>query len=377
MRKKVWYRIEQWFKQKKLRFLQKSLELVPVGSDSIEKEVIKRILVVRQHDQLGDFLLSTPVFRALKARFPSVAIVLVVRNYTASLARFNPYIDEVIPFYEHGRDWTLRKLIIFVRRLRSGFDLAVVLNTVSHSLTSDLIARMSGAKYILGSEHKKFAGTQRNFCYNLIARYRSDKRHQTERNLDIVRFVGADTADTSELVTVTEHERLWAMNYFKSLGREESRPLVAIHPGAGKHGNRWAVENFAGVGRELVRTNGVQLFVTWGPREGDLGQTLLSLLEPPVLSATHSDLRKVAALLCQAQLFLCNDTGVMHLAASVGTPLVAIFGPTDPDLWKPLGEKFMAIRGEDHTCDTVTQEQVLKCAYDALRMFSVKMPRKH
>jgi ADP-heptose:LPS heptosyltransferase len=254
-----------------------------------------------------------------------------------------------------------------VRRLRSGFDLAVVLNTVSHSLTSDLIARFSGAKYILGSEHEKFTGTRRNFFYNLNAEYSEQERHQTERNLDIVRSVGAATTETSEFVCLTDDEHRWAREFLNSLGRDESRPLVAIHPGAGKPGNRWAVAGFAGVARELVRTEGVQIFVTWGPGEGDLGRELLNRLDTPALSVVLRDLRRVAALLAQARLVLCNDTGVMHLAAAVGSPLIAIFGPTDPALWKPLGEKFVAIRGRHNRCDTVEQELVLRRALDQLR----------
>jgi hypothetical protein len=58
--------------------------------------------------------------------------------------------------------------------------------------------------------------------------------------------------------------------------------------------------------------------------------------------------------------FICNDTGVMHLAAAVSTPLVAIFGPTDPNEWKPFGKKFVALRGDKSRCDTVSVQQVLQ-----------------
>jgi len=67
----------------------------------------------------------------------------------------------------------------------------------------------------------------------------------------------------------------------------------------------------------------------------------------------------MAALLAEADLLLCNDTGVMHVGAAVGTPLVAVFGPTDPALWKPWGEEFAAVRAEDHLCASVTLDQFL------------------
>jgi ADP-heptose:LPS heptosyltransferase len=350
---KIWTRLEQWFKRSGLRFLELSIGLAPKGAGDFDACAVRRILIVRQHDQLGDFLLSTPVFRALRSRFPKAFIAIVSRSYTASLAKNNEYLDHVISFHEHGMKWTPGRLVNFVVQIRKNYDLAVVLNTVSHSLTSDLIARMSRAPFILGSEHLIFPNTSRNFFYNLIAPFRDENRHQTERNLDIVRYIEADTADLGENMRLTDEEIGAARGELERMGRNPAKPLIAIHPGAGKAGNRWPVTRFATVGRKMMRESGVQLFVTWGPEEALLGGELLQKLNMPVLHTTTPDLRKLAAYLSHARLLLCNDTGVMHLAAAVGTPLVAVFGPTDPAQWKPLGEKFVALRAKDHAPESV------------------------
>jgi ADP-heptose:LPS heptosyltransferase len=71
-------------------------------------------------------------------------------------------------------------------------------------------------------------------------------------------------------------------------------------------------------------------------------------------------MRQLAAVLSRADAFVCNDTGVMHLAAAVGTPLVAVFGPTDPDEWKPPGAEFIAVRGSGGRCEAVEVTQVLQ-----------------
>ncbi len=354
-----WRRIEQFFKYNQLRFLEKWLGKPEIHLKEFKANEIKRILIVRQHDQLGDFLLSTPVFRALRSKFPNAYITVVARKYTASLAQHNQYINKVISFYEHGRDWNLKKLIDFIKQLRNKYDLAVVLNTVSHSLTSDLIARFSGASYILGSEHVLFPGTRRNFFYNLNAPYKPGTRNQSVRNLDIVRYIGADTNDLSEHITLLKPEKKWAINFLKNYGWDGEQKIIAVHPGAGKTGNRWPVENFAKAANQLAKEYNAQLLLTWGPGEENLGKELKTLITGSFMIVTHHEIRKVAALLSCSALFLCNDTGVMHLAAAAGVPLVVVFGPTNPEEWKPIGEQFVAIRGINHKCSEIVPDDVI------------------
>ena len=357
-----WNAFEQFFKHKQLRLFEKLLGLRRLFPEEFDASRVKRILIVRQHDQLGDFLLSTPVFRALRNRFPSAYVAIVARKYTAALAQNNEFIDTVIPFYEHGTDWRLKSLRYFRQQIRAGYDLAIVLNTVSHSLTSDLIARFSNAPYILGPEHLPFSGTKTNFFYNLISPCRDGRINQSERNLDIVRYIGADTEDASENITLLQSEKEWAKDHLRAMGWDGRKKLVAVHPGAGKIPNRWPVENFVAVAEKLVEEKNVQIFLTWGPAEEDLGARFSSLAKFHIISTTENNIRRFAALLASADLLLCNDTGVTHVGAAVGTPLVAVFGPTDPEQWKPVGERIIAVRGKDGVCSSVSTDSVLKKA---------------
>jgi ADP-heptose:LPS heptosyltransferase len=317
-------------------------------------------LVVRQHDQLGDFLLSTPVFRALRQFFPQAHIAVVARTYTAELARNNPYLNELLVVPEKLMQWTPLKIWRLLAGLLRGWDLAIVLNTVSHSLTSDLLAYFSGARYVLGSEHRIFPGCKRNFFYNLLARYFAQIKPQSERNLDIVRHLGIDTEDRGEVMALTAQEKLFASNFLRQRGVGEKDVVIAMHPGAGKIHNRWPVEKFAELANLLHRRFNVRLVLTWGPEENSLGVDLCRRLSFDPIVVHGLSLRYLAALLAHSTLFICNDTGVMHLAAAVGTPLVAIFGPTDPSEWKPIGKKFVALRGEKHSCENLGIQQVLQ-----------------
>lgn len=364
---KPWNRFEQFFKHNQLKFLGRLLGVREKTPAEIDHGAIRRILIVRQHDQLGDFLLATPVFKAVRQRYPAAHITAVTRSYTAHVAEANEYIDAVVPIYEHGGDWTWARAAAVLRLLWSRADLTIVLNTVSHSLTSDLIARFATRGTILGSGHLRFSGTSRNFFYHINAPWIEGVRHQSQRNLDILSPLGIRGEDLREHMRLRPEEQAWAAEHLRQLGREAERPLIALHPGAGKLGNRWPAARFAAAANQLASEIGAQIYVTWGGREDDLGEELLAALDRPPLHSRHAEIRKMAALLAAADLFLCNDTGVMHVGAAVDTPLVAVFGPTDPAQWKPWGEAFVAVRAADHICTSVTLEQLLEPARALLR----------
>lgn len=369
-----WNRFEQFFKRRGLALLEKWLAVEALAPSRVELAAIRRILVIRQHDYLGDFLLATPVLRALREHFPQAHLGALVRRYTAEVARHNQYLDEVLVFEEHGWNWTPARFWRLWRQLRQGWDLAIVLTTVSHSLTSDVMARLSRARYCLGSEERVFPGCSRNFFYHLSAPSAGEQRHQTDRNLDIVRMLGIDTADHSEVMTLTPADRAFAADFLAQHEISPTDRVVALHLGAGKRDNRWPPENFAALANALHREYRVRVLAAWGPQETELGAAFLRQLSFSPTVVTNVALRQLAALLAAADGYVCNDTGVMHAGAAVGVPLVAIFGPTDPTFWKPKGEKFIALRGHSGECANVGPEQVLQAL---LRLVSPPLPVRH
>lgn len=347
--------LEKFLKRRLLGLLEKILGKPTLTPAAVDFRAIKRILVIRQHDQLGDLLLSTPVLRALREHFPHAFIAVMVRNYTYEVMQHNSCIDQVILFREKIADYTYRWLRQFTSQLLAGYDLTIVLNTVSHSLTSDLFAWLSRARFILGSEHLKFPGSQRNFFYNLNAPYDEKIKNQTERNLDIVRYLAVDTQNRGEMMTLRPDEILWAGEFIKNT---EGR-VIGIHPGAGKLPNRWPIRCFKALISVLQERYQPLFVLSWGPKEQDLGQELVNVAGIRYVLANNLKLRQLAAIMTQMDLFFCNDTGVMHLAAAVKTPVVAIFGPTDPEQWKPPGDQFSAVRHPSRRCEDVSLADVL------------------
>ncbi|GBD94757.1 lipopolysaccharide core heptosyltransferase RfaQ [bacterium BMS3Abin05] len=357
---KFWTAIEQFFKRNVLRFLEILFKRKLLRLSEVDYRRIRRILVIRQHDQLGDFLLSTPVLRALREHFPDAHIAVLVRSYQEPVIRHNRHVDERLIFQEIGYNWRPRTLWKFFRQLRSGFDLVIVLNTVSHSFTSDILAGLTGAPYTLGSSQRQFPGTTRNFFYNLIAPCPEDGRHQSAKNLEILEYLHISTKNKREEITLLPEEQGWARRYLKKSGFTFDRPVVALHPGAGKVKNRWPAQNFAKTAEILVKKYDAQIALFHGQKEKNLADQVAEKANVPIKIMSDLTLRELAAVVSQTDLFIGNDTGTTHVAAAAGTPCVIIFGPTDPNQWKPWGQEFAAIWGKDRRCESVSVKDVIR-----------------
>jgi ADP-heptose:LPS heptosyltransferase len=343
-----------------LKYLEKCFAKDLLTPDQVDYHKIRRLLVIRSHDQLGDFLLSTPALRALRSRFPNAEIGILTRDYCADAAIHNPYIDHILIHYETGYQWTWKRIRTLWKQLYKKWDMAVVLSSESHSLTSDIWATLSGAKYILGSERFIFPGCSRNFFYNLIAPDGGTGKHQTERNMEIVQFVGANTRNFKEIVKVTESERTDIRKTFQEVYKTDSRLVLGLHIGANKQENRWPVVRFCELAGHLYKKYNARIVVFWGPKEYDLSELFFGQITFNSFRFKPSTLRKQAVHFSLCDIVVCNDTGIMHLCAAVGTPLVAIFGPTDPTTWKPIGKNFIAVRGKNNITKNVSISEVLQ-----------------
>lgn len=341
-----------------IRTLESMIHRSVLTPEEVDFSAVRSVLVIRQHDMLGDFLLATPVFRALRNRFPGARIGVLVRDYFADTVAGNPFVDEILVLQKGSRRWNPRQMMTLLKQLRNRWDLTVVLNTVSHSLSSDLLAELSGARLLLGSAHRVFPGASRNFFYHLLAPYSTTTVHQTERNLDIVRYIGAQTGDLTECLYVQDAERRDALEILRERGMREETLRIAFHVGAGKMANRWPVARFAQLAQLLHDRLGAQIVLFWGPNETALADEFCRLITVAPVKVYPAGLRHLAASFTHCSLLVCNDTGVMHVCAAVGVPLVAVFGPTPPGEWKPIGDSFVAVRSSSCTVDDVDVDAV-------------------
>lgn len=313
----------------------------------------RRILVVRQQNQMGDMVCATPGFRALRETYPDAEIALVTAPVNVEVVRHNPHLDRVFTF-EQAMWRRPRRLLGLLREIRGfGPDLAFVLASVSFSVTSAGIALASGAKWVVGADSEPFGMNLSRHAFSLEMPSRVElTSNAVEHGLAPLRAIGIVTDNWATVVRPSAEEAAVAAGMAAELGLPAG--FWAIHPGAGKKQNVWPAAGFAHVARRALE-QGATVLLLHGPADQEAIAELVGLLGDDVgrgvLVAPPSPVGVGAALLNSADRFLCNDTGVMHVAGALGVPTVALFGPTNPALWKPPVASVVAVVSPGRSAD--------------------------
>ncbi len=312
----------------------------------------KRILVVKLAD-MGDLLTAIPALRALRESFPQTRIDALVTPHSAPILEGLPLVDEILTFEKHRYDSPLSTvmpsslwgIIRLWRNLRSrNYDWLFIL----HHLTT-LWGTLKYAGLALSSGAKERIGLDNGRGWFLTQRVKDlgfGGRHEVEYWLEVVGQVGARTENLE--LPLSEEAMEEAHLLLEGSGRwREGVPLVAIHPGSGEYSlaRRWPPDRFAQVADALMERHGIQVALLGGPDEAELTQRVASLMRYEAIDlGGKTSIPLLAALLRLSRLFVGNDSGVMHLASAAGTPVVAIFGPSNPLAWGPWGSSHEVVQ---------------------------------
>ncbi len=348
---------------------------------------IDRILV-RAVNWVGDTVLSYPAVQGLKARFPRSHLAVFVRDHLADLWRTCPYVDEVIPF-QQKRGWKGVSEDLRLGSLlgRKKFDLAVVFPRSFRSAYQMCLARIP---IRLGYQDewrslfltrriprtRELLGVHRVHYYrHLIDAFGTNaheaESHETEGELK------------SPHISLGGEVRAWARERLEALGLLDGRPLIAMNPGA-TYGlaKCWPVDRFGELGKRIVDHRKASVLLLGKEEEGFITQAVLRQIGDGGVDLTgKTGLLQLAAILEHCRLLVTNDTGTMHVAAAVGTPVAAIFGPTDPVTTGPWGVGHAIVRKEvdcspclkrvcpkDHACmQKITVDEVEAVVDERLR----------
>lgn len=304
-------------------------------SAPINQAAVRRVLVIRL-DEIGDAVMNVPLLRALRAHYPAAHITAVVRPEAYSLLETCPYIDALHAIGD-TTSGALRvparylNMLSFARRQFSAehFDLAVVPRWEVDRYFAVCLAYLSGARWRVGysetvSDEKRLKN--RGWDRLLTHPVRGGQGvHEVQRALGIAEVLGADTTDDRLEIWPTPEDEQHVEDLLQEAGLDEHNPLVALMPGAALGRRRWPLERFSAVGRELAQHDGVRLVALGGPGDRALGAALKASSGGWLLNATgRLGLRQTAALLGRCRLYIGNDTGPMHIAAAMGTPVVEI-----------------------------------------------------
>ncbi len=275
---------------------------------------IKKILAVR-NDRFGEFLLNIPAFRALKEKYTQAKITLVVNPYVKELAECIAVVDEVITW--ESRRHKFGEILKLSRELRSGkFDLCVIFNP---SKEFNIISFLSGIPIRVGYARK--------LGILLTHKLKDEKylglKHEIEYNLDLVSLVGAETQD-KELSLEIEDDTINSL--FKEFGIKESDNLVAVHPLTSDPIKQWPQQYFIQLVKRLTMELDVRAIVIGATEEVSKQEGFISDVHASLVNMINkTNLRQLAAVLKKCKLLISGDSGPVHLASCVGTPVVAIF----------------------------------------------------
>lgn len=291
---------------------------------------MKNILVIKLR-YIGDVLLATPALRALRERYPDACLAVAVNPGTEEILKWNPDADEVL-VVARGTVFEQTKFIKNLRRRR--FDCVIDLTDGDRSA---FLTRVSGAPVRIGfNEENRWRG----LLYTSVVQLPPRVLHRVERDLEALRPLGIEPKWSPPVLRVTEEDaregdRLLAE---AGVGVHGDRPLVLLQPGARYWFKAWPAERFAQLADRLADTFGCRILIGGDSSEVELAESVRKhARSAPVNLAGRTTLLQLAGILRRCDLFIGNDNGPMHMAAALGVPVVALFGPSDPAVWGPRG----------------------------------------
>ena len=309
----------------------------------------KKILLART-DRLGDVVLTTPAIKAVRKAYPDAYIAMIVRPYAYLVVKNNPYLDEVILYDKHGKHRSLIATIRFAMDIRSkGFDRAVIFHP---TYRMHIIAYIANIPRRIGYDNKlKFLLTDR------IKNVKHEgTKHEKDYTLDMLKCLGIKTAENELLVPVDDASKKQVEDILARNGFKKSDKIIAIHPGASCASKIWPSERFAKLADLLITRHNVKVVILGGNDKRDMFcvDALKKFMQNKAIFLNGIlNIAQLAAVLEKTAVFISNDSGPVHVATAVGTPVIDIFGRAKPGLgslrWGPLGPKDIVIH-KDLNC---------------------------
>jgi lipopolysaccharide heptosyltransferase II len=320
---------------------------------------IRRILVLRL-ERIGDLVMSLPALRAIRQHLPLATIDLVVGSWNAELARCVEGIDRVetmdMPWLARdagGDGWPA--LLGQARGWRAReYDLAL---NLEGDIRSNLLMSLSGARWRAGfgmagggplldddvvfdpESHTAVNGVR---LVNTACGSTAGNRAWPVEGLDAAARLPRAALIVPQAAHAEADARLRG-----ATAHEPGRPLVGLHTGAGRAVKEWPAARMAEVGAWAVRERGATIVLTGSPADRAAADEMRRALPPGAAvidTVGDAPLLTLAAVLSRLSLFITPDTGPMHLAAVLGAPVVALFGPSSPERWGPLSPDARVVR---------------------------------
>ena len=289
---------------------------------------MRNILIIKLR-YIGDVLLATPTVRAIKAARPDVRVTMLVNRGTEDVLSGNPDVDEIMVL-DKGSLAAQSRLIAELRGRQ--FDTVIDLTDGDRSA---FLTRISGAPVRIGfnDEHR-----WRGRYYTEVVQPVPAVRHRIERDLESLKPMNIQAESKVPQLWLTQEEMKNADQLLDELGIQRSQSMMILQPGARYWFKAWPPERFAELADYLTFQWGSQVLIGGSDQDIEIAQKIQQMAKKnPIIIAGRTTIRQFAAVAKKSALFVGSDSGAMHLASAVGTPVVALFGPSNPREWGPRG----------------------------------------
>ena len=299
------------------------------------KKAFKNILVVRT-DRIGDVILTTPALGALRQCFANARITLLVAASTKELVDRNAHVNEILVDDRGGRHAGVRGFWQLVAELKKKrFDLAVIYHTKRRTNLACFLARIP---HRIGYKNNKYGF--------LLTHPVKDKRHlgqkhESEYCLELLSPLGVTSADETPMISIHLEAEQWADELFAGLKFDHDNPPFAIHMGASDPSKCWPLDNFFHVMTHIMAGYNAPILLVGSQGLKPKASVLAQRYEGHIFDLCgETNLSQLASVLKRCRMLISNDSGPVHIAAAVGTPVVSIFTRNQPGInperWRPL-----------------------------------------
>ena len=319
---------------------------------ALEKTSDVRWMLSIHQGALGDFILALPALETLRKACPQARSAIMGYPRILELVENRFYAEEVFSVDQGGmatffvREGSLDRAL---SEFFNEFDVIVVFGKDREGALTRNLKRVCEGQILHVNSFPPW----------------DERVHLTDHLLSELSRYGLSISGRVPKLFLNESDRVWGEDFWRREGltvNERSRVIV-LHPGSGSKKKVWPWERFVDLGDYLQKHVCSRILVVLGPAEGEEVQEAFERLEGPApILAKGLSLARLASVMEGCRLFIGNDSGISHMAAALGLPTIAIFGPTDPKIWSPRAERILIIRREI-PCSPCPQERFFQCRH--------------
>lgn len=301
---------------------------------------IKR-LIIRSTNWIGDAIMTTPAMGALRRALPQTEITILSKPWAAAVFENSPHADRIFIYQSDGRHKGLLGKMRLAKDLRGlAFDAAVLF---PNSFEAALLTFWAGIPTRIGYGTD---GRTLLLTHPIACRPQIKKIHQTRYYLNLLQQVGVQAENGALEIYLSDSERRQAADRLKGYGKGAGEIMVGINPSATfGPAKQWFADRYARLADRVAALTAGRVLIFGGPADAQLGLRIAKMMQHPVINlAGKTKLREAMALINHCRLFISNDSGLMHVAAALGVPVLAIFGSTDPVATGPWSTAARVVR---------------------------------